>query len=93
MSRWQMCCTCEGQTLSRAGCIAVRLIKYYRCSYEMQVSPMARGSGLGKILVQQCQRIASVTKMEKIMLTCLKGEPVRSIYGMDMAILTSCSTS
>ncbi|KAF8735475.1 hypothetical protein AX14_001974 [Amanita brunnescens Koide BX004] len=43
-------------------------------SYELQVSSTARRRGLGKMLMQQLWKIGSSWKMEKIMLTVLKGQ-------------------
>ena len=43
-------------------------------SYELQVSSTVRRRGLGKMLMQQLWKIGSSWKMEKIMLTVLKGQ-------------------
>ncbi|KAF8350004.1 acyl-CoA N-acyltransferase [Amanita rubescens] len=41
--------------------------------YELQVSSSARRNGLGKMMMQQLWKIGSSWKMEKLMLTVLKG--------------------
>ena len=42
-------------------------------SYELQLRGSARGIGLGKMLIDEMGRIGRVRRMDKVMLTCLKG--------------------
>lgn len=44
-------------------------------SYELQVAASARGVQLGKVLIDEFERIGQRRKMDKGMLTVLKREP------------------
>lgn len=45
-------------------------------SYELQISSEARRKGLARILMRRLERIGAERKMQKAMLTCLKGRSV-----------------
>nr|XP_031864304.1 uncharacterized protein CI109_000217 [Kwoniella shandongensis]KAA5531376.1 hypothetical protein CI109_000217 [Kwoniella shandongensis] len=40
--------------------------------YEVQLSPKARGLGLGKLLIDHLEEVGKRREMDKVMLTCLK---------------------
>lgn len=43
-------------------------------SYELQVDESARGRGVGRVLMEALERLATTFKMDKTMLTVFKGE-------------------
>jgi ribosomal protein S18 acetylase RimI-like enzyme len=45
-------------------------------SYELQISSEARRKGLARILMRRLEQIGAERKMQKAMLTCLKGGSV-----------------
>jgi len=42
-------------------------------SYELQLDSSIRRLGLAKILMDELERIGKYRKLDKVMLTCLKG--------------------
>jgi GNAT superfamily N-acetyltransferase len=50
----------------------VRLMQGTWGSYELQLVPAVRGFGLGKVLMDEFERIGRASGMDKGMLTCLK---------------------
>ena len=42
-------------------------------SYELQLDPSIRRLGLAKVLMDELERIGKSRKLDKVMLTCLKG--------------------
>ena len=42
-------------------------------SYELQLDPSIRRLGLAKVLINELERIGKSRKLDKVMLTCLKG--------------------
>lgn len=49
------------------------LIREKICSYELQVAPSMQGTGLGKSLMKELEKLCQSYGMEKIVLTVFKG--------------------
>ena len=50
-------------------------------SYEVQVDSRARRAGLGSVLMRRMEEIGRRRGVDKVMLTCLKGESVILCWG------------
>ena len=49
-------------------------------SFELQLTPSARGQRLGEFLMQLFERIGCYWKMDKMMLTVFKGNRRKNVY-------------